>query len=212
MTAILPFLEIYMIIDQPVYQKGITGSYRKSSRKLAFKNMSIQLKNAVTKLDHILGIKTAHIELLEYGDFQCSSCGDSYWAVKNAIRELGDSLYFVFRNFPLTDIHPDAFDAALAAEAAALQNKFWEMYNLLFQNQANLKGYELFGYAKKIGLYMERFEQDIQSQKLISKIENEMEGGLKRGVSGTPTFYINGEKYEEDWENDELILYLKTLK
>jgi protein-disulfide isomerase len=179
---------------------------------MAFKIMSIQLKNAVTKRDHILGIKTAPIELLEYGDFQCSSCGDSYWAVKNAIRALGDSVCFVFRNFPLTDIHPDAFDAALAAEAAALQNKFWEMYNLLFQNQSHLKGYELFGYAKEIGLDMEQFEQDIQSQKLISIIENEIEGGLKSGVSGTPAFYINGEKYEGDWENDELMRYLKRLK
>jgi protein-disulfide isomerase len=174
--------------------------------------MSIQLKNEFAKRDHIIGTKTAPIQLLEYGDYQCSSCGESYWVVKKAIQELGDSMCFVFRNFPLTDIHPDAFDAALAAEAAALQNKFWEMYDLLYQNQTHLKGYELFGYAKEIGLDMERFEQDIQSTELTSKIESELEGGLKSGVNGTPAFFINGEKYEGDLKNDELMRYLKRVK
>jgi len=173
--------------------------------------MSTQLKNTVTKRDHILGIKTAPLELLEYGDYQCSSCGDSYLAVKEALRELGKNVVFIFRNFPLTEIHPDAFDAALAAEAAALQNKFWEMYDLLYQNQANLTGQELLAYAKEIGLDMGRFEQDVQSQALSSKIEADMEGGLSSGVSGTPTFYINGEKYEGDWEGDGLARYLKNL-
>ena len=173
--------------------------------------MSTQLKNTVTKRDHILGIKTAPLELLEYGDYQCSSCGDSYLAVKEALRELGKNVVFIFRNFPLTEIHPDAFDAALAAEAAALQNKFWEMYDLLYQNQANLSGNELFAYAKEIGLNMGHFEQDVQSQALSAKIEADMEGGLRSGVSGTPTFYINGEKYEGDWEGDGLTLYLKNL-
>jgi protein-disulfide isomerase len=173
--------------------------------------MSTLLKNAVSKRDHILGNKNAPLELLEYGDFQCSSCGDSYLAVKEALRELGKNIVFVFRNFPLTDIHPDAFDAALAAEAAALQNKFWEMYDLLYQHQAQLSGNELFAYGQAIGLDMSRFERDVQSQALISKIEADMEGGLSSGVSGTPTFYINGEKYEGDWEGDELARYLKNL-
>lgn len=173
--------------------------------------MSTQLKNPITKRDHVLGNKTALLELVEYGDFQCSSCGDSYLTVKEVLRELGKNVVFVFRNFPLTEIHPDAFDAALAAEAAALQNKFWEMYDLLYQHQANLSGHQLFAYANEIGLDMGRFEQDIQSQALTSKIEADIESGLKSGVSGTPTFYINGEKYEGDWAGDGLIQYLKEL-
>jgi protein-disulfide isomerase len=173
--------------------------------------MSITLKNALSKKDHVLGNKTALLELLEYGDFQCSSCGDSYLAVKEVLRELGKNVVFIFRNFPLTEIHPDAFDAALAAEASALQNKFWEMYDLLYQHQADLSGHQLFAYASEIGLDMNRFEQDIQSQALASKIEADIESGLKSGVSGTPTFYINGEKFDGDWEDDRLIQYLKRL-
>jgi protein-disulfide isomerase len=137
------------------------------------KNMSIQLKSAITKRDHILGIKTARVVLLEYGDYQCSSCGESYWAVKKAIQELGNSICFAFRNFLITDIHPDAFDSARTAETVALQNKFWELYDLLCQNQTHLRGYKLFGYAKEIGSDMDRFVQDIQSQKLISIIESD---------------------------------------
>jgi len=173
--------------------------------------MSITLKNALNKQDHILGNKTALLELLEYGDFQCSSCSESYVAVKDVLRELGKNVVFIFRNFPLTEIHPDAFDAALAAEAAALQNKFWEMYDLLYQHQDNLRGHQLFAYANEIGLDMNRFEQDIQSQALASKIEADIESGLKSGVSGTPTFYINGEKFDGDWEDGGLIQYLKRL-
>jgi protein-disulfide isomerase len=173
--------------------------------------MNKALKNGITERDHISGDKNATIQLLEYGDYQCPSCGDSYLAVSEAIRELGKNLVFVFRNFPLTDIHPDAFDAALAAEAAARQNKFWEMYAQLFQNQAYLNEQALFSYARLIGLDMDQFGQDIQSQALVSKIEGDIDSGLKSGVSGTPSFYINGEKFEGDWEGEGLVRYLKRL-
>ena len=169
------------------------------------------LKNPVSKRDHMLGIPGARLTLLEYGDYQCSSCGESYLVVNHIIEKLGKKIIFVFRNFPLTDIHPHAFNAALAAEAAALQNKFWEMYNLLFQNQAYLGGEELFSYARTLGLDMDRFRQDIQSQELTSKIEADMAGGIQNGVNGTPSFFINGEKFDGDWENDGLIRYLKGL-
>ena len=173
--------------------------------------MSTFLKNTVATRDHILGNKTALLELVEYGDYQCSSCGESYLAVKEVLRELGKNIVFIFRTFPLTEIHPNAFDAALAAEAAALQNKFWEMYNLLFQNQAYLGDEDLFSYARTIGLDMDRFGQDIQSQELTSKIEADMAGGIQNGVNGTPSFFINGEKFDGDWEDGRLIRYLKAL-
>jgi len=173
--------------------------------------MSKQLKNPVNNRDHILGIKTAPLELLEYGDYQCPSCSESYLVVKKVLRQFGKNVVFIFRNFPLTEVHPDAFDAALTAEAAGLQNKFWEMYELLYQNQERLSAQELFSYARQIGLDVNRFEQDIQSQALTAKIEADIEGGIKSGVNGTPTFYINGEKYEKDWESDGLIDDLKSL-
>ena len=173
-------------------------------------SMSIQLNNVVTKGDHVLGIDIAPLALLEYGDYQCPSSGDSYMVVKEVLRELGNDVVFIFRNFPLTDIHPDAFEAALAAEAAALQNKFWGMYDSLYQHQANLSSQDLFQYAEAIGLEMGRFEKDTQSQSLISKIEADLEGGLRSGVTGTPTFYVNGTKYEGNWEGDLLIQHLKS--
>jgi len=173
--------------------------------------MDKALKNVISKRDHMTGPKSATLKLLEYGDYECPSCGDSYVEVNNAIQELGKNLIFVFRNFPLKDIHPDAYNAALAAEAAALQNKFWEMYNLLFQNQTRLSEEDLFNYAGQNGLDMTRFRRDIQSQALASKIEADIERGLKSGVSGTPSFYINGEKFEGDWENGGLIQYLKRV-
>ena len=173
--------------------------------------MTKALKNGITNRDHISGDRTAALVLLEYGDYQCPSCGDSYRAVNKAIGQFGKNIVFVFRNFPLTDIQPDAFDAAIAAEAAALQNKFWEMYAQLFQNQAYLNEQELFSYAKLIGLDMDRFGKDIQSQALASKIENDIESGIKSGVSGTPSFYVNGEKFEGEWEGEGLVQYLNGL-
>lgn len=174
-------------------------------------NMTIQLKNSVDQRDHIQGIKTAPLQLLEYGDYQCPSCGDSYLVVKEVVRELGNDIVFIFRNFPLTDIHPNSFNAALAAEAAGLQNKFWEMYDLLFQHQGNLNDGDLFRFANQLDLDMVRFEQDIRNRRLSSKIEEDISIGLQNGVSGTPTFFINGEKYQGDWENGELIEYLKRV-
>jgi protein-disulfide isomerase len=110
----------------------------------------MQLKNAVNDHDHRQGIKKALLVLVEYGDYQCSSCGQSYFVLRAAQEELGNNLQFIFRNFPLTEKHPDAFGAAMAAEAAARQNKFWEMYDLLFLNQVNLNYNDLLSYAENL--------------------------------------------------------------
>jgi len=170
----------------------------------------MQLKNAVTDKDHIQGPASAPLELVEYGDFQCPTCGESYLVLKKAQQQLGKNLRFVFRNFPLTQ-HPDAFGAAMAAEAAGLQHKFWEMYDLLYRNQLYLGKYYLLSYAIDIGLDMDRFEKDLQSEELASKIRADFEGGERSGVTGTPNFYINRQKYDADWEGDALIRYLKRL-
>jgi len=172
--------------------------------------MKSQLTKAVTHKDHIKGPDTAALELVEYGDYQCPSCGESYLMIKKAQQVLGKNLKFVFRNFPLAE-HPDAFPAAMAAEAAALQHQFWEMYDLLYHNQLYLSYDDLLAYADQLGLDRDKFELDLQSEALASKIEVDFEEGESSGVTGTPNFYINGEKYEGDWESDSLIHYLKRL-
>jgi protein-disulfide isomerase len=172
--------------------------------------MNKQLKNAVTAKDHLQGPGTAPLELVEYGDFQCPSCGESYLVIKEAQQQLGNQLKFIFRNFPLTE-HPDAFGAAMAAEAAGLQHKFWEMYDLLYSNQLFLGKCYLLSYGIDIGLDIDRFEKDLQSEALAAKIGADLEGGERSGVTGTPNFYINGKKYDGDWQDGALIRHLERL-
>jgi protein-disulfide isomerase len=168
------------------------------------------LKPPVNSRDHIQGKNTAPLELVEYGDYQCPHCGRAYPIIKNLQRSLGPDLKFVFRNFPLSEIHPDAFNAAVSAEAAGLQQKFWAMHDIIFENQQELDFESLFLYAKTIGLDLERFKNDIQKNTLISKVEHDFESGIRSGVNGTPSFFINGKKYNGDWEEHAFSQYLKS--
>jgi len=172
--------------------------------------MSSRLEPSVNKNDHIQGELTAPIELVEYGDYQCPSCGQAYPILKRIQKKLKGDLRFVFRNFPLSEMHPDAFDAAVAAEAAALQGKFWEMHDIIYENQGMLSSDALFGYAKKIGLNMDRFNEDTQKVSLSQKVENDFESGVKSGVNGTPGFFINGYKYNGGWGESYFTEYLKA--
>ncbi len=169
-----------------------------------------QLKPPVNSKDHIQGKNTAPLELVEYGDYQCPHCGHAYPIIKNVQRKLGADLKFVFRNFPLSEMHPDAFNAAVAAEAAGLQQKFWDMHDIIFENQQELDLESLFLYAKTIGLDLERFKSDIQKNMLTAKVEQDFESGVRSGVNGTPSFFINGKKYNGDWEEDVFNQYLKS--
>src|SRR5215510_4265972 len=121
-----------------------------------------QLIYPVNSGDHIFGNPSARIELVEYGDYECPHCGRAYPIVKNIQQQFDTDLKFVFRNFPLSKIHPHAFLAALATEAASLQGKFWEMHDIIFQNQKTLEVEHLFLFAHKVGLDLERFRNDIQ--------------------------------------------------
>jgi protein-disulfide isomerase len=168
-----------------------------------------QLKPAVNSTDHMQGKNTASLELVEYGDYQCPHCGHAYPIIKNLQQSLGADLKFVFRNFPLSEIHPDAFNAAVAAEAAGLQGKFWEMHDIIFENQQELDLESLFLYAKKIGLDVKRFKNDMQKDTLANKVEQDFESGVRSGVNGTPSFFINGKKYDGDWEEDVFTEFLK---
>lgn len=170
-----------------------------------------QLTPAVNNADHIFGSLTAAIELVEYGDYECPHCGRAYPIVKEIKRRLGKDLKFVFRNFPLSKIHPNAFTAAVSTEAAGLQGKFWEMHDIIFENQRALDIASILSYADKLGLDMERFRNDLGQEALAEKVEHDFESGLRSGVNATPTFFINGRKYEGDWRGNSLIEYLKEI-
>jgi len=168
-----------------------------------------RLKPPVNSRDHFQGAEKARIELLEFGDFQCPHCGHAYPIIKRVQKKLGSELKFVFRNFPLAEIHPNAVHAALAAEAASAQGKFWEMHDIIFENQSRLDDASLFRYGEKIGLNRRQFETDFQQPRYLEKVESDFESGVRSGVNGTPTFFINGVKYEGIWEEDELLDQLK---
>lgn len=170
-----------------------------------------QLRTNVNNTDHIFGNENAHLELVEYGDYECPHCGRAYPIVKDITRQLGDNLKFVFRNFPLSNVHPHAVSAAVATEAAALQGKYWEMHDIIFENQQTLEVEHLFLFAHKVGLNLERFKTDIQDEALNDKVEKDFYGGLRSGVNATPTFFINGQKYDGDWSGHHLLNYLQTV-
>jgi protein-disulfide isomerase len=170
-----------------------------------------RLKPPVNSNDHIQSYKDAAIELVEYGDYQCPHCGHAYPILKNIQKKLGHKLKFVFRNFPLAEVHPNAMNAAVAAEAASPQDKFWEMHDTIFENQQHLSDVDLIKYAAKIGLNIEQFETDFETPEFLEKVESDFESGIRSGVNGTPSFFINGEKYDEDWEETPFLSYLNSL-
>ncbi len=170
-----------------------------------------QLTPPVNNNDHILGNADAPLELVEYGDYECPYCGRAYPIVKDIQQQLRTDMKFVFRNFPLSKIHPHAFSAAVATEAAGLQGKFWEMHDVIFENQMTLDAENIFRFASILGLDIERFKNDIQQKPLIDKVEKDFESGIRSGVNRTPTFFINGNKYDSEWTGDQLFQYLKGL-
>ncbi len=168
--------------------------------------MSIQINDK----DHIQGNPNAPVELIEYADFQCPYCKQAYYILREVKRQLGSNLKFVFRNFPLPELHPYAIHAAIAAETAAKQGKFWEMHNMLFEKQENLQDNHLLQYAKQIGLDVALFEKEFGEDESVQKVKEDYESGIKNGVEGTPTFFINGEKFEGNWMDPQFINYLQT--
>jgi protein-disulfide isomerase len=172
----------------------------------------MSLKPPVSDKDHIQGDKNAPIELLEYGDYQCPHCGVAYPIIKSIQQKMGDKLKFVFRNFPLAEVHPNATNAAIATEAAAAQGKFWEMHDAIFEHQNDLSDNVLIKLAKKVGIDVEQFENDFDRPATQDKVETDFESGVRSGVSGTPAFFINGKKYNDSWDEETLLEYLQSLK
>lgn len=150
----------------------------------------------VNDKDHVIGDAQAPVTVVEYGDFECPYCGQAHPIVNKLLIDLGDTVRFVFRNFPLSEIHPHARTAAYAAEAAGLQGKFWEMHNLLFENQDSLEDHNLVSFAYVLKLDVERFIRDIDSEAVTQKVHDDFWSGIRSGVNGTPTFFINGDRHD----------------
>ncbi|MFL9482789.1 DsbA family protein [Chitinophagaceae bacterium LWZ2-11] len=170
-----------------------------------------KLRPPVNAEDQVQGSSSATIELVEYGDYQCPHCGAAYPIIKRIQKKMGHKLKFVFRNFPLQEIHPQALGAALAAEAAGAQNKFWQMHDIIFENQQNLQREDLIQYAETIGLDVPTFKSDIKEQAFLEKVETDFESGIRSGVNGTPSFFIDGDKYNGSWDEKSLLEYLENL-
>src|SRR5258705_743886 len=169
------------------------------------------LKPPVSEKDHAQGAKNAPIVLVEYGDYQCPHCGHAYPILKKIQKQLGDDLKFVFRNFPIEESHPNAVQAAVASEAAALQNKYWQMHDALFEHQYDLSAEGILSLVLNLKLDVKQFASDIQKEELFQKVEDDFENGVRSGVNGTPGFFINGRQYYDNWEYDYFLNYLRGL-
>jgi protein-disulfide isomerase len=154
--------------------------------------------------DHVLGPDSAPVTLVEYGDFECPFCRRAYPIVKEVRQRLGDRLRFVFRNFPLRESHPHAQHAAEAAEAAGAQGMFWEMHDRLFERQFALEDDNLEEYARDLGLDADRLRGELDAHINAARVREDFRSGITSGVNGTPTFYINGERYDGSWEVEPL--------
>jgi protein-disulfide isomerase len=155
------------------------------------------LKTPVTSRDHIQGNnKDAPLTLLEYGDFECPYCGRAHPIVKALQQEFGDQLRFVYRHFPLAQMHPHAESAAETAEYAGAHRRFWEMHDLLFENQDQL-GLPLYQeLAQELGLSPNGLIQALEEGRFRARVREDFSSGVRSGVNGTPTFFINGVRYD----------------
>jgi protein-disulfide isomerase len=149
------------------------------------------------------------VTLVEYGDFECPDCGRAFPIVKQLQRVLGDRLRFVFRSFPLIEIHPYAEIAAEAAECAAAQGQFWPMFDTLFEHQEALAPQDLVRYAATLGLDVPRFERDLADHRYAARVREEKIRGIENGVQGTPTFFINGRMHQGSYDYGTLLRALE---
>jgi protein-disulfide isomerase len=162
--------------------------------------------------DHVMGASSAPVTLLEYGDYQCPYCGEAYPIVKRLQESLGDQLRFVFRNFPLTQMHPQAEFGAELAESAGAHGKFWEMHDFVYENQRRLADpTPFFEFAKdRLRLDPGQVRQEVASHAHLPRIQEDFMGGVHSGVNGTPTFYVNGVRHDGTYEFEVLAGAIKS--
>jgi protein-disulfide isomerase len=159
--------------------------------------------------DHIQGPADAPVTLVEYGDYECPYCGAAYPIIKEVQSRMGERLRFVFRNFPITTSHPHAEQAAEAAESAAIQSRFWPMHDLLYENQRRLRDEDLRGYAEKLGLDLAAFETELAEHVHAARVREDFMSGVRSGVNGTPTFYIDGVRHDDSYDVEILLAALE---
>ena len=162
----------------------------------------------VSAHDHIRGPVNAPLTLVQYADFQCPHCAAAHPEVAAIANELSDSLRLVLRHFPLAQVHPQAQRAAEAAEAAASQGRFWDMASLLYENQEELDDHSLGRYARKTSLDLKRFKKELSSGAHAARVRADYLGGVRSGVNGTPTFFINGKRYDGTFKSEALVAAL----
>ena len=168
------------------------------------------LRVAVGDDDHTLGPPDAPVTLVEYGDFQCPHCARAFPVVQGVKERLGDRVRFVFRHFPLTEIHPQALHAAQAAESAAAlggEEAFWAMHDALFQHaqesRTALSDRNLVRYAESAGVDPAQVARDLEAGAHEERVRADFMGGVRSGVNGTPTFFVNGVRFDGDWSDEE---------
>jgi protein-disulfide isomerase len=159
----------------------------------------------VSERDHVIGPVTAAVTLLEYGDYECPFCGAAHPIVKHVREIVGDDLRFAYRHFPLTQIHTHAYQAAEAAEAAGAQGRFWQMHDTLFENQDRLGLRDLISYADALGLDLDRFVTDMRNGTYAGRLREDFMSGIRSGVNGTPTFFVNGNRHNGNWDLESLL-------
>ena len=178
-------------------------------------------ENSGNIADHVVGKTDSKVILIEYGDFQCPGCGSAHPIVKKLSEKYKEQMVFVFRNFPITSKHPNARAAAAAAEAAGLQNKYWEMHNKIFESQdawgslgAKERTKFFTDYAAELGLDTTKFTLDLASDSVNKKISFDQALGKKAKADATPTFLLNGKKVDDEWSNEAKFeeLIVNTLK
>lgn len=160
--------------------------------------------------DHIQGPPTATVTLVEYADYECPYCGQAHEILVDLSPLLEGRARLVFRNFPLAQIHPHAQRAAEAAEAAGAQGMFWEMHDTLFENQQELDDEALASYAVELGLDLSRFTRELAAGTFAGRVREDFLSGVRSGVNGTPTFFINGRRHDRAWDAESLTLAIEA--
>ena len=179
-------------------------------RKIEFQDGGSGLTMSVSERDHMQGPADAPLTLVEYGDYQCPYCGAAYPVVKRLQKTLGNKLRFVFRNFPLPQAHPYAMAAAEAAEAAAILGKFWPMHDMIYENQEELSPESLAEWAHELGLADDKLEKALEAPEIDKRLKEDRSSGIRSGVNGTPTFYINGNRYDGTPDYESLLAGLES--
>ena len=179
---------------------------RLPQNSMTYDEYAVKLTLSVSERDHIQGPNTAPVTLVEYGDYECPyDCAQAYLIIKEVQERLGNKLRFVFRNFPFTSARPRAYRVALAAEAAAAQDRFWDMYDYLFRHGQTNTDENLRKSAAGLGLQIDKFDRDFNEQTRKVHLDEDIESGKSSGVRNTPTFFINGDRYVGEWDLDSLL-------